>query len=316
MLEIPRVLPAAHAERWGVGRSRVRTEIRRGNWQRLAPGVVLTRPDEPTRFDWAEAGVLLGGPDAAVSGWEALRAIGLGDRTPPPGPALVLMTRGLSRQVGQVRLRRTSRPYVTRLLPADADRLALTPIVPPPRSVADAALQDRDAARVRALVTSAVGRRACRVEDLLAELRAMPRRNSALFRLALADAADGARSAAEATAARKLARAPVPAFELNVPVVRDGATVFVLDVLWRGLRAALEIDSREYHFGEAQWKATMRRHNTLTGLGLALTHYPPSALGRPGWTDEVAGWLRARADELGVPYLPGAGAIPARPLVV
>ena len=307
MPEIPRVLTVALAERIGIGRARVRTELRRGNWQRIAPGVVLTRPDGPTRFDWAEAGVLLAGPDAAVTGWEALRAIGLGDRTPPAAPPVVLMPRGLGRQVGQVRLRRTSRSYVTRLLPADADRLALTPIVPPPRSIADAALQDRDATRLRALVTSAISRRVCRVEDLLAELEAMPRQRSAPFRLALADAVDGARSVAEAVAARRLARAPVPAFELNVPVVRGGTTVFVVDVLWRELRAALEIDSREYHFSEAQWKATMRRHNALLRLGLALAHYPPSAIDRPGWTDEVAGWLRARARELGVPYVAGGG---------
>jgi hypothetical protein len=99
------VLTPPQAAALGLSRSRIRTEIRRGNWQRLAPGVLLTRPDEPTRADWAEAGTALAGRTAAVTGWDALRARGLGDRTAPPGLPLVLMRSGLSRAVGGVRLR-------------------------------------------------------------------------------------------------------------------------------------------------------------------------------------------------------------------
>lgn len=306
---LPRVLAAAPAARLGITRAQLRTEIRHGRWQRLACGVVLTRPDAPTRTDWAEAGVALAGPGAGVTGWDALRALGLGDRNPPPGPPVVLMPRGLSRAVGGVRLRRTRRPYAVTVLPEDADRLALTPVVTVARAVADAAVQYRDPGRVRALVTSAIQRHRCRVDDLVAELEAGPRNGSALLRRALADVLDGARSAAEATAVHRLARAPVPAFELNVPILCRGELVAVADVLWRALRIALEIDSREFHFGEGEWKATMRRHNLLIRLGLAVTHYPPSALTAPGWAAEVAELLRARAAELGRPYPATCGVI-------
>jgi very-short-patch-repair endonuclease len=82
---------------------------------------------------------------------------------------------------------------------------------------------------------------------------------------------------------------------------RDGRVVAVADLLWRSLRAIVEIDSREFHFGESQWKATMRRHNRLTRLGYTVAHYPPSDIRtrRGKWADEVAAWLAGRADELG-----------------
>jgi hypothetical protein len=97
--------------------------------------------------------------------------------------------------------------------------------------------------------------------------------------------------------------ARVPAFELNVPIVRNGKVIVVVDALWRTLRAALEIDGREYHFSEQEWKATMRRHNALTRFGLALTHYPPSEIfdRASGWTNDVRDWLAARSAEIGVP---------------
>ena len=78
--------------------------------------------------------------------------------------------------------------------------------------------------------------------------------------------------------------------------------IAVADLLWRSLRAVLEIDSREYHFSERDRKHTMERHNRLTRSGSAVTHYPPSVIvgsGR-GWVDEVRCWLAARSVEIGV----------------
>lgn len=301
--ELPRVLVPAQAAKLELTPGRIRTELRRGNWQRLASGIVLTRPDDPTREDWAEAGIALAGPGAALSGWDALSLRGLGDRVPPNGPVLVLRRQGMNRLVGGVRLRRTNRPFSQITISPHSTRLPFAPIVSTARAVADTALDYEDAARVRALVTSVIQRRVCRIEDLLAELRQGPSNGSSGLRSALADAADGARSAAEAVALGRLRRAAVPAFELNVPVVvGSGRVRFVVDVLWRELRAVLEIDSREFHLGEREWQATMRRHNELTRYGFAVVHYPPSVVGEPGWSSEVADWLRARAVELAVPW--------------
>ena len=160
---------------------------------------------------------------------------------------------------------------------------------------------------------------------LVAELDSGPQNGSYLLRRALRAAGDGAHSEAEAAAAGKLARADVPPFELNVPIVdQHGVVLFAVDVLWRALRAALEIDSREFHFSQADWHDTLARHNKLTRYGLAVTHYSPSVVSGAGtgWLTEVAGWLRARAAELKVAMPRGSGAVtppmdvPPAPFVV
>lgn len=323
--ELPRVLVPWTARKLAVSRSRIRTELRRGNWRMIARGAVLTRPEAPGRVDWAELGLLVAGPSAALSGWDALRARGLGERNAPTDEVLVLSRRAGNRVLGRVRIRRTRRPYSVTTTSFENAAYPLTPVVAPARAVADTALDCRNLAAVRATVTAAVQRRACSVTDLVAELDGCPRQHSQLFRRALADAVAGARSAAEAAAARRLVRARVPPFELNVPIVDEyGTVIFVVDVLWRALRAALEVDSREHHFSEADWKATLDRHNHLTRYGLAVTHYPPSVISAGGgrWLAEVEDWLAVRAAELAVPTVtkpaivaPSPGASPP-PLVI
>jgi hypothetical protein len=273
LYELPRLLVPASAAELDISRARIRTEVRRDNWRMIARGAVLTRPEAPTRDDWAALGIALGGPTAALTGWDAARAVGLGDPIPPGGPVLVVSRHATNRVVGCVRIRETTRPYSVRTTSPDNAVHPLTPIVGTARAVSDAAAQFTAANPVRALVTSAIQRERCTVEQLLAELHAGPRNGSRLLRLAMADAVDGARSIAEAAASRRMTRARIPAFELNVPIVdADGRVIAVADVLWRELRAILEIDSREYHLSEADWKRTMRRHNLLTRIGFAATH--------------------------------------------
>jgi hypothetical protein len=282
----------------------------------IARGAVLTRPEEPSRVDWAALGLLVAGPSACLSGWDALRARGLGERNAPSDEVLVLSPTAGNRVIGKVRIRRTHRPYRASVSSFDNAIYPLMPIVGAARAVADCALEYRRLPPVRAMVTGAVQRRACSVTDLVAELDDCPRQHSRPFRLALADAVAGARSAAEAATARRLIRARVPPFELNVPIVDGrGELIYVVDVLWRALRAALEVDSREYHFSEVDWKATLDRHNQLTRYGLAVTHYPPSVVAARGggWLAEVEGWLGARAAELGVPAITSAGIVAPQP---
>lgn len=311
-LELPRVLTPASAAECGITRARTRTELRRGNWRSIARGAILTRPEDPTRDDWAALGIALGGRSAALSGWDAVRAVGLGDGVPPTDEVLVLSRHASNRVVGRVRIRETARRYTVRLTSADHPLHPLTPIVTPARAIADASGYFRHPDPVRSMVTGAVQRRRCTIDALLAELHTGPRHGSRLFRLALADAVDGARSVAEAAACRRMTAARIPAFELNVPIVdRAGDVIGVADVLWRGLRAVLEIDSREYHLSERAWKQTMVRHNRLTRLGLALTHLPPSVVTGRGtaWLTELREWLAARAAECGTTVPPGTGVI-------
>lgn len=314
-LDLPRVVVTAWLPRLGLTRSRVRTEIGRGNWRPMLRGVVLTRPEQPTRADWAAAGIALAGPSAALTGWDALQVRGLGGDRPPTTEVTVLTRAGSNRVLGGVRIRRTHRPYSCIETSAEARHHPLTPVVATARAVADTALDHRRLSEVRALVGSALIRRHCSLDALVRELNGLPRNRGAHFRRAVSEALGGARSAAEADAARRLARHPrVPAFEPNVAVRAADGRRYVVDFLWRALRAVLEIDSREFHISAEQWAATLARHNALTAAGLAVLHQPPSAISGPDgrWLDETADWLARRAGELGVALPPPGAALRGR----
>lgn len=304
----PRVLTVAGARRLGYTDAMVRTELRRRRWQRLTSGIVLTRPDEPSRDDWINAGMTLGGSTAVLSGWDAARLRGLGPNRPPGTEVLMIVAAGHNRVLGGVRLRPSDRRIVSTTISALDDRLPSVRVAGTARAVADTALECPTLAPVRAMVTAAVQRGLCSAEELQEELDAGPRNGSGHLRRALEDVFGGAASISEAELADLMRAAQLPPFELNVTIVgASGRQLAVADVLWRELRAVLEVDSREYHFLEPQWERTMRRHNRLTRCGLAVTHYPPVDLrDRPREVAiEIDDWLRARACELGVRYPTG-----------
>lgn len=309
---LPRIISTQSAARLGLTRAAVRHGIARYGWQVLARGIVLTSRDAPTRDDWALVGLEITGRQAALSGWDAVRTAGLGATSPPSPEVLVLDHDGEHRVIGRVRIRPTGRPYRTSLLPAEHPTLPYLPVVHPARAIADTALYYRTFAPVRALVTSSVQKGRCRPAELSAELDEGPRNGSGHLRRALSDVLDGALSIAEAQAVDILRRSPVPAFELNVDVIdASGRLIATVDVLWRKLRAVVEIDSRTYHFEEEHWQGTLDRHNKLNGTTLALGHYSPRQIrSNPrAFATQVEFWLRNRARELGVPYVPGGGPI-------
>jgi very-short-patch-repair endonuclease len=298
---LPRVITAAGAARLGFTEARVRTELRRGRWQWLASGVLLTRPDEPTRDDWIHAGLALAAYRCALTGWDAVRLRGIGPNRPPDPTVLILTEGGRNRRVGGVHLRPTGRPFTSTTLSPIDEHLPSVPVVAVPRAVCDTAVQYRALAPVRALVTASVQRGLCTASELAAELDRAPRNGSAPLRRALVDVLAGAHSIAEAEAIELLHDIGRHDFVANAPVHdAQGQLLYTVDLLWPSLAAIVEIDSREFHFGEDEWKATMARHNVLTGLGYAVTHYPPSDIRRRrrAWALEVAAWLDARAATL------------------
>ena len=120
----------------------------------------------------------------------------------------------------------------------------------------------------------------------------------------------GPRSAAEARALGRLRSSPVvPAFEMNVPVVLAVQALCCVDFLWRALPPSSRSTAAIPTSVRTDWRDTVTRHNALIAAGFAVTHYPPSLVGRPGWADEVVEWLRARARELGLPYPRARGVI-------
>jgi very-short-patch-repair endonuclease len=282
----------------------VRTELRHERWQRLVPGVYLSRPDPPERTDWIRAGFAIAGADGVLSGWDAVRVQKLGDSTLPTDEVLILCRRGGFRRVGRVRIRPSNRSL--RCAHRFAEGVGWINVAGCARAVADTSLTYRTLPPVRALVTSAVQARRCTIEDLEDELGAGPQQGSAHLRRAIGDVVAGAASIAEAELADLLRAAALPAFELNVPILdRAGRHLATADVLWRALRAVLEVDSRRHHFLESDWARTMRRHNQLMRCGLAIAHYPPAEFRADPHrvTGEIDAWLRVRA-ELGFSYPP------------
>jgi hypothetical protein len=280
-------------------------------------GVYLTRGDLPTRADWLRAGLEIAGAGAAVSGWDAVRGYDLGSSRPPVDDVLVLATGGGHRRIGRVWIRPSRRRLrVRRMVVAGAGSV---PMADPARAIADTALGYRTLPPVRALVTTAVQRQLCTVEDLQRELDDGPRNGSAHLRRAIEDVSGGAASISEAELAELLGAGGLPPFELNVAIIDPfGRHIATADLLWRELRAVLEVDSREHHFLEPQWRRTMRRHNLLTGYGLTLMHYPPAEIrDRPmAVLAEIDAWLRGRAAELSVAYPTSRSPLVGTPLFV
>ena len=88
--------------------------------------------------------------------------------------------------------------------------------------------------RAQALACEAVQRRACFVEDLVAELEAGPSAGSALLRAALAEVADGVRSVAEADFRVLILRSDLPRPVFNARLIDvDGTLIAITDAWWQ-----------------------------------------------------------------------------------
>jgi hypothetical protein len=280
-------------------RHRLRPE---GPWQRLLPGVYVTQTGVPSDDQRDMAALLYAGPRGVLTGNAALRRHGIAVR----GDSVDVVVPGDVGRVdaGFVRLHRTRR-LPRGFCVAGEIRYAL-----PPRAVADAARWLTDLGEVRAVVAGAVQRGLCPVELLVGELGEGPKQGSALLRRALAEVADGVRSAAEARLHALIKRAglPTPMFNPRLFVGRD--FLAVPDCWWPDAGVAAEVDSREWHLSPRDWENTLARQARMSAAGIIVLHLPPRQIStRPA---EVAGLIRkALAAARGRP-LPRVLALPAR----
>jgi very-short-patch-repair endonuclease len=286
---LPRVLGRSEALARGYNRNMIDHRLRAGHWQRVLPRTYLTA-DTLGWTDRLRAALTFAGPEALLTGAAALCDDGLRAVSRPASVLVLVPISTRLRSTKWVRIRPTRRLPERALLPGPAR-------VPPARAVADLALERRQLDDVRALVSEVVRRRLCTVAELTAELEQGPRNGSACLRAALEDVGAGAWSAPEARAASVLRRAGVPRFEQNVRIRLPGGHEFVVDFLWRALRAVLEIDSVEHHFSPPDRDATMRRHLVLETLGFSVVHRSPAVVWREParFAREIATWLAARA---------------------
>ena len=188
----------------GVTDNALRHRLRPGGpWRGLLPGVYMAATGAPTTLQQEMAALLYAGPGSVITGPAALRSHHI--RCELTEIVDVLVPAGRQRRdTNFVRLHRTSR-MPARIWEAGPVRYAM-----PARAVADAVREMTSLRDVRAAVADAVQRDKCTIKTLAAELNQGPAKGSMLFREALADVADGIRSAAEGDLRDLLARSSCP----------------------------------------------------------------------------------------------------------
>lgn len=285
----PRVLTRADAVALGYTANMIQHRLGSGQWTRVLPRTFLTG-DSLTWLDRRRAALAFSGPDAVLSAAAALTDLGLRTVARPSSLLVLVPVSTRLRSFGWVTVRPTNRLPARDLRPGPA-------CAPVARAVADLALQRRRLDDVRALVTETVRRKMCTVDELAAELDAGPRNGSAHLRAAIEEAAGGAWSAPEARAARVLRAAHVPPFEQNARIDLPGGRWLIVDFLWRGLRAVLEIDSDEHHGLPGDADETSDRHLVLETLGFSVVHRRPRFVVKQPreFASGVLSWLAGRA---------------------
>jgi very-short-patch-repair endonuclease len=263
------VIARAQALERGFSREQVRYRLRDGGpWQRFLPGVYLTHTGLPSADQRDMGALLYAGPRAVLTGFASLRRSGL--VLPQTDAVDVLVPVDVQkRDVRFVRVHRTAR------LPRGFCVTGEIRYALPPRAVADASRWLTDLGEVREVVAGAVQHGLCPIELLAEELGQGPRQGSALLRRALAEVADGVRSAAEGQlhALIKRARLPMPLF--NPRLFTGQAFLAVPDCWWPEAGVAVEVDSRAWHFSPRSWENTLARHARMAAVGIIVLHFAP-----------------------------------------
>jgi hypothetical protein len=238
----------------------------------LLPGVYMAMSGTATPLQQEMAALLYAGEGSLVTGQAALRCHRIATGEPDLVDVLVPVTRQ-RHDVEFVRMRRTRR------MPERIWERGPIRYVPPARAVADTVHSLSSLRDVRAIVASAVQRRACLIRDLAAELDEGPRPGSALFRMALGDVADGIRSTAEADLKDLLIKAKIPMPLFN-PSLYDADGTFTArpDAWWPELGIAIEVDSREWHLSPEDHEKTLTRGRRMGWYQIIVMRFTPRQL--------------------------------------
>ena len=231
--------------------------------------------------------MLYAGPGSVFYGPTACRIAGL------PGPRdnriHVLLLRPPRRaSAGFVVVHRTRNP-------PRPTQVGSWPVCPMPRSVIDTARPLRHLDRVRDLVCAAVQRRLARPQQLFDEAARPGLARPRELRRALAEAAGGSHSVAEAHLRELIDRSGLPRPQFNSPIRLPNGRTAVPDVRWGKVIA--EVDSREWHMSASAWRETMARHAQLTAAGYLVLHFSPTdSRDRADWViDQIRKALAAAA---------------------
>jgi hypothetical protein len=256
-----------------------------GPWRRLQSGVVLLRDSPPSRAERIQAALTVAGPEAVVTGVDALALHGLSGAH-LDGPVHVLVPpRRHSRLVDGVFFDRTSALPVAQLR-------ARFPVAPLPRAAIDTCRRAPSADHVRALLTSVIREARVSPATLREELTKATSRGTALPRRILAELDDGVRSLAQGWAKRLIHRAGLPMPQWRVPITGEtGAHLATPDAWWDEVGLAWEVDSYAFELTPSDYAAALTRATHLTAAGIVVVHTPPAQI--RDTPTEVADLLRA-----------------------
>lgn len=239
-----------------------------GPWQRLFPGVVLTHSGTPTRREWLLGAIAFAGPDAVITGADALRALGVRD-IPLAGIHVLVPHNRQRKSFEMLRVERSR--TVARVLERDG-----IPYASAARAAIDVSRQLRDLRAVRHVVSSVVQQRVADVSSVRDELLRAARQRTALPGLALREVDAGIRSVAEAEARTAFLRFGVPMPLWNVRLAGpDGRPFLTPDAWWTKFGAGLEIDSIAWHLNPESWRRTQRRQRQMALHGALMLTYAP-----------------------------------------
>jgi very-short-patch-repair endonuclease len=291
---LPRILTRTQARSLGFTDGMIRHRVERERWHRILPRTFHTG-DTVTYLDRQWAALAFAGDGAMLSGAAALSELGLRSIQRPE--SLLVLVPITTRLVSTafVRIRPTKRLPERDLRPGPA-------CAPVARAAADLALECRRLDDVRALIAEVVRKELCSIDELSADLESGPRNGSAHLRDAIEEIGGGAWSAPEARAARLMRTAGITGFQPNATIRLPEGRKVIVDFLWQGLHAVLEIDSAEHHESPPDDDYTSDRHLLLETAGYSVVHRKPRMIAkRPReFTDGIAAWLAARAAQLGV----------------
>jgi hypothetical protein len=263
------VITRAQAIGCGISPAEIRHRIRPGGpWQRLLPGVYLTVTGTPTQRQLEVAALGRAGPVSVLTGIAALRHHGL--RVPESRTYSVLVPAQHHRgHCGFVRVWPTTR------MPEFVFTDGAVRFAEAARAVADAARELSTFREVRAVAADVVQRRRCSVAELLGELGHGPVRRSAWLRQALAEVADGIRSAAEGDLRSLIRAAGLPPPVFNARLYAGRGFLATPDAWWPDAGVAVEVDSREWHLSPEDWQRTLRRSARMSACGIIVLHVTP-----------------------------------------
>jgi len=263
------VITRGQAARCAVSEAAIRHRVRvGGSWQVLLPGIYLSSTGTPTTGQQQMAAMLYGGPRSVITGQAALAVHGI--RACDSAIVDVLVPPERRRQnLAFVRLRRTS------AMPRLVFPVRGRPYAPPARALADTVRGLADPAEIRAIVAAGVQRGKVQLWQLAEELDRGPVQGSARLRLALAEVANGVRSAPEADLRRLIIRARLPEPIFNPRLYVHDDYLASSDAWWPDAGVAGEVDSREWHLSPRDWEETLARHARMSAHGIIVLHFTP-----------------------------------------